>query len=508
MIACFKSYPLNIWDYRQHLLLIILPLLFLAALGIRLYNLDAPGILPEREFRSMFIARADYYEHTPSIPAWRKEIALISKEKLGILEPPILELFVAQLYRLVGGEQVWLARVLTALFWVVGGLFFYRIAQKIMGPIVAVIATAYYLFVPLGILISRSFQPDSLMIMLFLASLFTILWYDDRPSLFRVVIAAAVAGLTLLVKPLPLFTIFGAFIALAIYHRDTWRQIIDGQFLVFVVITLLPAGLYYTYGLFVVGFLENQAEMSFRPDLLLYREFWEGWVVTGVDAVGYTALLAGLLGWAMQDSGRSRALLTGLWLGYGIFGLVFTHHIHTHSYYHLQLVVILGLSFGPLLTLLLKPLRPKFTKWQWATSAIVILFLVMFFNIRDVRAGLHASVFESKETAQEIGKFVHHSSRVVLVARHYGQSLEYFGELSGAPWPKAIEYWLYRRPGERELSIEERLEALGFVPEYFVITDFDSFDRRHPDLKEFLNEHCALVAQSEQYLIYDGTCVQ
>jgi hypothetical protein len=174
----------------------------------------------------------------------------------------------------------------------------------------------------------------------------------------------------------------------------------------------------------------------------------------------------------------------------------------------LQLVVILGLSFGPLLTLLLKPLRPKFTKWQWAISAIVILFLVMFFNIRDVRAGLHAPVFESKETAQEIGKFVHHSSRVVLVARHYGQSLEYFGELSGAPWPKAIEYWLYRRPGERELSIEERLEALGFVPEYFVITDFDSFDRRHPDLKEFLSEHCALVAQSEQYLIYDGTCVQ
>jgi hypothetical protein len=391
---------------------------------------------------------------------------------------------------------------------VVGGVFFYKIAQRIMPTAAAIIATGYYLFVPLGILTSRSFQPDSLMVMLFLASLFTILWYDDQPSLFRVLIAAAVAGLTLLVKPLPLFTIFGAFTALVMYRKDTWRQIIDSQFLTFVIITLLPAGLYYAYGLFVAGFLENQAEMSFRPHLLFYREFWEGWVMTAVGAVGYTALLAGLLGWAMLDSARSRALLTGLWLGYVVFGLVFTHHIHTHNYYHLQLVVILGLSFGPLLTSLLKSLHPKLTRWQWMTAVTATLLLVMFFDIRDVRAGLHAPVFESQATAQEIGEIVHHSSRVVLVARHYGQSLEYFGELSGAPWPKAIEYWLYRRAGERELSIAERVANLDFVPEYFVITDFDGFDRRHPDLKEFLHEHCAVVAQSEHYLIYDGTCVQ
>jgi hypothetical protein len=258
----------------------------------------------------------------------------------------------------------------------------------------------------------------------------------------------------------------------------------------------------------VAGFLENQAAMSFRPHLLLHREFWEGWLMTAIGAVGYTALLIGLLGWAMLDAGRSRALLTGLWLGYIVFGLVFTHHIHTHNYYHLQLVIILGLSFGPLLTLLLKPLRLNLTKWQWVIALTAILLLVMFFDIQDVRAGLHAPVFESQATAQEIGKIVHHSSRVVLVARHYGQSLEYFGELSGAPWPKPIEYWLYRRPGEQELTIAERVADLNFTPEYFVITDFDNLNQRHSDLKEFLHEHCALVAQSEQYLIYDGTCVQ
>jgi hypothetical protein len=132
----------------------------------------------------------------------------------------------------------------------------------------------------------------------------------------------------------------------------------------------------------------------------------------------------------------------------------------------------------------------------------------MFFNIQEVRAGLHPPTFESSETAREIGEIVHHSSRAVLVARHYGVSLEYFGDLSGAPWPKAIECWIYCPPGERKLSINERVNYLNFVPEYFVITDFAGFDQRHPDLKKFLHDHCAVVAQSEQYLIYDGTCVQ
>jgi 4-amino-4-deoxy-L-arabinose transferase-like glycosyltransferase len=36
----------------------------------------------------------------------------------------------------------------------------------------ALVSTAFYLFAPLGILLSRSFQPDALMMLMFLVSLF------------------------------------------------------------------------------------------------------------------------------------------------------------------------------------------------------------------------------------------------------------------------------------------------------------------------------------------------
>ena len=108
--------------------------------------------------------------------------------------------------------------------------------------------------------------------------------------------------------------------------------------------------------------------------------------------------------------------------------------------------------------------------------------------------------------ARQVGEVVHHSDRVVWVARHYGQPLEYYGEISGMPWPKAIEYWLYQRPGERALSIQERLDDLGFAPEYFVITDFAELDRRHADFKAFLAENCPVVAETPGYLVYRGDC--
>ena len=159
-------------SHRRRLRQASLVLLFLMALLLRIYDLNRPGILPEREFRSMFIARANYYEHVEVIPDWQREVALTNLRKLGTLEPPILEILVANLYVIAGGEYVQIARIVSAVFWLFGSVLLFKIARKLMRPGAAILATAYYLFVPLGILTSRSFQPDSLMIMLFVASLF------------------------------------------------------------------------------------------------------------------------------------------------------------------------------------------------------------------------------------------------------------------------------------------------------------------------------------------------
>jgi len=498
------TYELAFFDQKPRWLAAVMVVLFLLAGTFRLYHIQAPGLLIDREYTSAILARDFYFEHQPSAEEWRKEIAHITRQKQPILEPPVTEFLVSLIYQAVGREQLWLARLLTSLFWLVGGIFLFKIAKTVAATDAAVVATAYYLFLPMSVLLSRSFQPDSLMMMMFLVSLFSILRYYEKSSDFRLVTAAGVSGLALLYRPLILFTLLGAFTALAIHQKGSWKRILDRRFLIFMALSLFPSVVYYGYGIFVAGFMRWKVETSFRPDLMLHREFWQGWLELGVGGVGYTALIAALLGVPILRQGLSRALVAGLGIGYVAFGLVFTMHIHTHGYYQAQLVPIVALAFGPIVTVLSNQFRRLSNEWYWWLPVIGALLLAMLFSIREVRRELAASRnFESEAIAQEIGEIVHHSSRTVYLAPYYGLPLQYYGELSGAYWPRKITYGLYRRPDEREQSIEERLDALGFSPEYFIVTHFTEYRAHHSDLKEYLEKNCSLLAERDEYRIYN-----
>lgn len=62
---------ISLFKLRFRLHNIGLILMFLLAIAIRVYNLQAPGILPEREFRSMVISRAIYFEQEDLTPEWQ-----------------------------------------------------------------------------------------------------------------------------------------------------------------------------------------------------------------------------------------------------------------------------------------------------------------------------------------------------------------------------------------------------------------------------------------------------
>ncbi len=508
----FDSHPsleiaaqkLSFFQQKPRLLVVSMFFLFSLAGAVRLYNIEAPGLALDREYRSAILARAYYFEQNDSIEEWRKGIAFQTKQNMPILEPSITEFLVSLIYRVVGREQLWFARFLTSAFWLLGGIFLYRIVRSVVSPEAAVFATAYYLFVPLGILASRSFQPDALMMLLFLISLFAIIQYYDQPSVLRLLTAALISGLAILYRPLVMFPLMGVFIVLAIYKDGALRTLINKKFWLFIALSLLPFTLYYGYAILVAGFLRWKAKANFMPHLFLTGVFWKEWLLVGSGAVGLAPLVAALLGTPILKEGIPRALLIGLGIGYIIFCLAFNYYIQFAGYYHLQLIPIVALPLGALLAFLANYLRRAATKWYWWIPVSGAVFLVTVSCMLEVRSHLGRQVFESTETAQEIGEIVGHSTRVVHVAYEYGVPLEYLGEFTGVFWPRRSPYALYRRPDEKDLTIGERLNGLGFTPDYFVITSFDEFNRHHADLREFLASNCSLVAESERYLIYNA----
>jgi len=265
--------------------------------------------------------------------------------------------------------------------------------------------------------------------------------------------------------------------------------------------------------------------------------------VTGIMA--FAGALIGLL----MSRGLLRVVLTGLWTGYFLFGLVFSYHIHTHNYYQLQFIPVVALSLIPLAYRIKNKfnllLSSKITVFYFITFFIVvalgsgyIIRNVQIKNYKNYLKPLGAVIGVSpefyrfltlnyeKETEimREIGEIVNHSTNNVFLTSDYGRSLAYHGELSGLPWPTQFSMQSREEmdvpvPAKEEIfnsrylmmrthknSLFDTKKAYGdyiqYTPDYFIITAFEEFDNQ-PDLKEFLYNNFPVLAQTKDYLIFD-----
>ncbi|HEU5304798.1 MAG TPA: glycosyltransferase family 39 protein, partial [Gemmatimonadales bacterium] len=415
-------------------------------------------------------------------------------------------------------EHLEIPRALSTLFWLLGGLFLYCLAVRLMPPDGAIAATAYFLLNPLGVRASVSFLPDPLMIGLFAATLLGIVRWFDRPTRTRLAVATGLAALAVLVKPLCLFGILGGFAALGLRNRGGLRRVLDPPFLLFVGGALLPAIAYYGYGVLFEArplgpnggmaawdSVARQWSVTFDPARLAALDYWKGWLRTAVSASGSGPLVAGLVGIALARPADGRPLLLGLLAGYVASCLVFTYHITFAAYYHLQLLVPVALGSGVLVAVVMEWLRATIRgPWPWAPplAAGLVLAVESLHAIRDtVRSGW----IEPPAIAREIGELIDHSDRTVHVAAYYGMPLQYYGEFFGVWWPAADEEVTFPSRGIRYRSVQDRLRILPLEPEYFVITDRRRYEMRHADLKAFLELNCQPIAERPAYLVY-GRC--
>jgi 4-amino-4-deoxy-L-arabinose transferase-like glycosyltransferase len=500
---CPESF--NLFRRKPVIVKVILIVLFITAVAVRVTNLKAFQA-GDRQYRSALISRGYFYKGNVSIPEWRRQVAEINQQRAGILEPPIMELLVSWAYRLLNNENLWVAGFLASAFWVIGGIFLFRIVERIESVEASIFAVGYYLFVPKGVFFSTGFVPDPLMIMLFLVSIYAIIKYYDQMSKSRLITSAIFSGLAILVKPFSLFGLLGVFISLALYKKKSWKRLIGRDNLIFLGIILLPVIFYYTYGIFAGGLLTKQAQGSFLPQLLLTRSYWRDWLQTATGVVGFTPLIFALIGFPIVSKGSSRAVLVGLLLGYVLFCLLFTYHIRFGPHYHAQLIVILALPIGSFFATVMNHLKQQLNKCYWWLPVVGALVLVIIINIREIRDSLpNSKIYKDVAVAQEIGNIVEHSTKVVYIAPYYGFPLAYYGELSGNYWPRSVSDPEQALGVTADVSVEERLKTIGFSPEFFVITNFAEFNNHHEDLKLYLSENCRLFAETDQYLIY-GSC--
>jgi 4-amino-4-deoxy-L-arabinose transferase-like glycosyltransferase len=502
---------------------VVLGILFVAAFCLRVYIITQLPIAFDqlREYHGALLARG-FYEwwlsgHFNTIPPD------------GIIEPPILEILSSLAYLILGGEHLWIPQLLSALFWMVGGVFLYLVAKRIVSPNAAVFCVFFYLFLPYGVLASRAFMPDPLMIMLLLMSIYTIVSYYERPTGRRLLAATVASALVIFVKPgICVFQVFGVFVSLGVYRQGVRRLLVNPRSLIFAALSVLPTGLYYVYGTFLAGFLRGEASQKVVPRLLLEAPFWEGWFGNVRYVVGLAAIVGTLLGLLLLRKGLPRALMIGLWGGYILFGLTFDSHVATHDYYSLQLIPVVALSLGPLADLVLKYLHqtvrdPGPLGWRGygrvtvlALSTAVLVLSVA--GSRQAFAHLTGSMRAQQERAasyiatfQKIGEVVNHSRRTLVLfggspsgGPNYGFALMYYGHFSGETWPYPTHKWESQQ-GKRAVTTEELFSRRyrKHTSEYFIISRGWWNQEELMGLRTFLSENFPMVAQGDNYVVFD-----
>ncbi len=479
-----------------------LVVLFGLGLAIRLYDLtDLPlDFHPTRQVLAAIKARGMYLQAVGGVPDWERKMAIEQWKTKAEVEPEVFEHLVAFTYRFTG-EQLWVARIYSSIFWLVGAAFLFLLVRQLFSVDAAAAATAYYLFFPYAVIASRSFQPDPLMVMLIIAFWWAFLQWTRRQSWAWAVAAGIVGGLAIYIKFVSAFFVIGGALGLLLGTfavREAARKL---QLWGTAALGVLPGAGYIFYGVVLHGFLGKQFGGRFIPALLLSPLNYVQWAMMANVAVGALAISLGLLGLFFVRERAARSFLFGLWGAYVLYGIFFDYHVATHDYYHLPLIPIVAISLAPLADWVLGRLRELTTTRLAQAAVLVILLGGLLTVVWDTRNQMKQVDYRPQAAFwAQIGSVLNHGRNVVALTQAYGDPLAYWGWQDARIWPNSgdIDYHAARGAS---VDLQRQFQNMTRGEAYFLVTDFPELDRQ-PGLKQNLARF-AIYAQGQGYVIYD-----
>lgn len=480
---------------------LIVVVTLLAGLGIRLYDLTDPPMdfHPTRQLRGAIIARSIYLNMLPGADPQERQLAATFAGLTGQYEPPILETLVAATYRIMGGESFWVARIYSSLFWLVGGVFLFMLGRRMTSTGGGLVALGYYLFLPFAAQASRSFQPDPGMVMWLVIFAYVLYRWGETHSWKWAVMAGVTGGLAILTKPVAVYIVGAASVAMALFSLGFLQSLRRLQVWVMAILMAIPS-----FGYYLLLGRGNAADYVANwtvalSHLIIESAFYVRWLSFVQNWMGFSVILLAFVGLIIA-SPRNKALLCGLWAGYFIYGLTLPYQMYTHNYYHLQLVPILALSLTGVGQILVERLSEQSKPWKVVLVGVSLVAVI--FPCWVAISTLKAEDFR-KEPAywQEIGALLPADGKIIALTQDYGYRLMYYGWRKVDLWQTSGEQNLAElRDREKEFSTSFTNHIEG--KDYFLVTAMGQW-KNQPTLQKTLNDNYPLIAEGDGYLLFD-----
>jgi|TARA_Y100000310_G_C20657116_1_gene802535 4-amino-4-deoxy-L-arabinose transferase-like glycosyltransferase len=373
----------------------------------------------------------------------------------------------------------------------------------------AVFSILFYLFCPFGVIASRSFQSDGMMVSCLVIALYFIIRYYKDSTSNNLILASIASSLAVYIKAPAIFFVFFSFLSLSLWKQGLKRSCFLVHNYIFILFILILGAGHYWYGLLTGGDILETAKISIIEVSIFNLGVLASWLAQTNFVIGFIPLFISMISLVFVQKNISQALSFGLFTGYIIFSIVFSYHISTHDYYSLPLVPIIALSLGPWCNYIAEQLS-KFNNKQFIKniilSGIIILSIaggLLEISVRNYdRHGRWQH--HEKTIAREIGKLVNHSAKTLFLSISEGYPLQYYGKLAGkqiAYSTVAIEKFVKKRT-HLDINKSKNPFNIDFIPEYFIVTELLEYSRRK-DLQNYFMNNFPIIAQNDGYIIYD-----
>jgi 4-amino-4-deoxy-L-arabinose transferase-like glycosyltransferase len=363
------------------------------------------------------------------------------------------------------------------------------------------IATLFYLFLPFGVIASRAFLPDPLMVSLIIFSLWALFRWKNTDSWKWAILFGLLSGAALFVKNLAVFTIVGGFAGVIFGVKGFKRSFRNPQVWAMGILLVLPSAIFMLYGALKLN-MGSQFALRFFPKLWIDPAFYFRWAYTVNWNIGWVATLFAAVSVFLADAKRDRPLLIGLWIGYLIFGFTFSYHFYSHDYYQLSFIPVVAISMAPGLKLFIDRFvedNAGFFPRLLFVAIVMVGLVVPSWYSRDT---IVASDYHNEpQFWAALGDKLGHAPAIVALTQDYGYRLAYWGWQGSTNWFTSADIGVRYLAGQNVDLMKTFTEDTA-GKKYFLVTMFGEFDKQ-PAIEALLKTHYPVFAQTDEYIIYD-----
>lgn len=462
---------------------------------LRIYKIDLPLLdsgAPNRQLLTADISRSLFRLKSNTFKFDKSFNSIV--QGLTYLEFPIYNLIVILFYQLADQINEIYGRLLSFTASLFSVLFLFLIAKNRYAPrAVLLIIFSYFLIIPISLELSRAYQPDYLMAMLAIGSVYFLEMWRIKPRFILWFYGLLFWTLALLTKASVLF--LGLPIMFIFFRRYGFKLFKSLAFWMFWIISLTPTVLWYlyTYSLTPKSFPPlTEFKLFFSPSF--YASMFYGLILRLFSATGVIFFVLGIF--RKQTFGVSKLFI--LWLiGGAIYLFSFGSISSTHWYYFLPLAPAVAVFIGLGLDLGFKTMKKTDVFFRRVIFVVMLILsflisqqsnLVRLYKIHPKHKNIIEAVVKSKE-------FIPRDSRVIATSYQSSALLHYLDR----PGDYLVLHTDTQLLGNETVS---RLETLiDFGAEYYVIADAKELNL-NPSLRLKLDSYELLAGSEDTYLIY------